>query len=98
MRRSVLKIKLLQEEYYISLPSKYDIHEYQIMEDFIYSLTNKGHINRLESAITGKGAFRRFKDTINYLGIENNWYDFKRRALEKITIEWCQDNDLDYEI
>ena len=92
-------IKFFQEEkYYISLPSKYDIHEYQIMEDFIYSLTNEGHINRLERAITGKGAFRRFKDTINYLGIEKDWYDFKRKALGKIAIEWCEDNDLDYEI
>ncbi|MDD4781214.1 MAG: UPF0158 family protein, partial [Tissierellia bacterium] len=88
-------IKFFQEEmYYISLPSK--IHEYQIMEDFIDSLTNTSHIDRLERAITGKGAFRRFKDTINYLGIEKKWYDFKRKALEKIVIEWCNDNDLEY--
>ena len=90
-------IKFYQEEkHYISLPSKYDIHEYQIMEDFIDSLTNTSHINRLERAITGKGAFRRFKDTINYLGIEKKWYDFKRKVLENIVIEWCKDNDLIY--
>ncbi|MBP7222336.1 MAG: hypothetical protein KBA50_03710 [Sedimentibacter sp.] len=90
-------IKFYQEEkHYISLPSKYDIHEYQIMEDFIDSLTNTSHINSLERAITGEGAFRRFKDTINYLGIEKRWYDFKRKVLEKIAIEWCEDNDLEY--
>ena len=90
-------IKFFQEEkYYISLPTKYDIHEYRIMEDFIYSLTNASHINRLERAIKGKGAFRRFKDTIYYLGIEKKWYDFKRKALEKIVIEWCKGNDLEY--
>ena len=90
-------IKFYQEEkHYISLPSKYDIHEYQIMEDFIDSLTSTSHINHLERAITGKGAFRRFKDTINYLGIEKKWYDFKRKILEKIVIKWCEDNDLEY--
>ncbi|WP_326908702.1 hypothetical protein [Sedimentibacter sp. MB31-C6] len=86
-----------EQEYYISLPSKFDIHECQIMEDFIDSLTNESYINRLERAITGRGAFRRFKDTINYLGIEKNWYDFKEKALEKKLIEWCKDNDLEYE-
>ncbi len=82
--------------YNISLPSKYDIHEYQIMENFIYSLTSSNHINRLERAIRGKGAFRRFKDTINYLGIEKKWYDFKQKALEKIVLEWCEYHDLEY--
>ena len=57
------------------MPSKFDIHEYEIMEDFIYSLTNEGQINRLDKAITGNGAIRRFKNTINYLGID--WYDLK---------------------
>ena len=62
-------IKFFQEEkYYISLPSKYDIHEYQIMEDFIYSLTNEGHINRLERAITGKG----FSEQDLYTNIEKD--------------------------
>lgn len=85
-----------EKEYYTALPLKNDIREYRIMEDFIESLTNKNHINRLKAAINGKGAFKRFKNTINYLGIDDNWYSIKGNSLEKIAIKWCEDNGLDY--
>ena len=47
-------------------------HEYSIMERFIWSLPEGTIQDRLENAIRGRGAFRRFKDSICWLGIEQN--------------------------
>lgn len=82
---------------YISLPSKFDIDEYDIMAEFCYSLNNDKISNQLLNALNGKGAFRRFKDTIIRLDVEERWYDFKEEALKKIALAWCSDNELETE-
>ncbi len=41
------------------LPTSFDINEYSIMEDFVYSLQESKR-DRLARAISGRGAFRRF--------------------------------------
>ena len=79
---------------YISLPSKYDINEYSIMEDFIYSLPTGEVQSKLQRAIKGKGAFRRFKDVVNYLGIVKDWYSFRDGAYRSIAVQWCREHGL----
>ncbi len=49
--------------------SKYDIHEYNIMEDFVLSIDDNKLSDELYYAIKGKGVFRRFKDLIQRYGI-----------------------------
>ena len=46
---------------YIPLPSKFDFHEYNVMEEFILSLPIEEQRDDLLSLIKGKGAFARFK-------------------------------------
>lgn len=82
---------------YIGLPDQYDIDEYNIMEEFIETIEDSKMYNQLESSIIGKGAFRRFKDTVNELRIANVWYDFREEAYKKIAIEWCNDNNIEYD-
>ena len=48
-------------ENYIELPDKWEINEYDIMEEFCGSIKNDGVSNALYSAIQGRGAFRRSK-------------------------------------
>lgn len=79
------------------MPTKYDIHEYSIMEGFVDELPSGRAKNELFSAIHGKGAFRRFKNGINYHGIEQNWYDYRDNAYREIAIRWCKENELEYE-
>jgi len=50
------------EEDFIGLPTKYYVHEYQIMERFCLSLKNREISEALYRAIKGKGAFLRFKN------------------------------------
>ena len=84
------------EEDYLSLPSQDDIHEYDIMQEFCESVENPQHSSQLLRAIKGSGAFRRFKDLVNELGIEKRWFSFRRAAFREIAIEWCDDNNIEY--
>lgn len=80
---------------YISLPSKFEINEYDIMVQFCYSLDNDKTSNKLLNALRGKGAFKRFKDTVIKLNVENDWYIFKNDKFKKIALDWCSDNGLE---
>jgi hypothetical protein len=96
------ELKLCEEiidnyDNYVEIPSKYDINEYEIMEDFCYSIEDNKLSNKMCQAISKRGAFRRFKDNIRYYDLEEDWYKFKEERLKEIAIKWCEDNDLEYE-
>ena len=72
---------------YFCLPSQYDIHEYSIMERFVWSLPEGAIQDRLEDAIRGRGAFRRFKDGISAIrrtgkslwsGVRTTGFNFRK--------------------
>jgi len=67
-----------------------------MMEDFCYELKNQRHKDTLLDAIRGKGAFRRFKDKVHYLGIEEEWYSFRDGRYKQTAIEWCNNHDVRY--
>ena len=79
---------------YIKLPTQFDINEYNIMSEFCYSLENKTVRNQLVNAIRVNGAFRRFKDSIQHFGIEEQWYSFKDKTLHDMVVEWCERNGI----
>ncbi len=82
-------------ERYLRLPTKFEIHEYHIMEEFIWTLKGD-RADKLEHAIQGRGAFRRFKDMVDRMGISQQWYDFQAEYYRKLAIEWCQEHGLEY--
>ena len=90
---------MIEEEFnsrFFRLPSPYDIHEYSIMERFIWSLPEGAIQDRLENAIRGRGAFRRFKDSIYRLDMEQEWYDFRANAYREIAVEWRQEHGFQF--
>ena len=54
--------------------------------------------NNLQQLIQGKGAFRRFKDYCYEMNIIQNWYDFRDKRYEEISIDWCKQNELEYKL
>jgi len=82
----------------IPLPSKYDLNEYGMMEDFIETVQDAHIRDCLSIAIEGRGAFRRFKDTAARFGVIDKWYDFKNGALLTFVKKWCGENDLSYSV
>jgi hypothetical protein len=81
---------------YVELPSKVEINEYRIMEDFCHSVEDRGISEKLSDAIKGRGAFGRFKDNIVRMGIEDRWYKYKNETLKRMALEWCEENHIDY--
>jgi len=82
---------------YISLPTKFDINEYRIMERFCLSLDDPEMSDLFYGLIKGGGAFRRFKDAIHKYDIADEWYIHRNDALKEIAIEWCRENNIEFE-
>lgn len=82
-------------EEYITLPGKYEIDEYSMMEEFIDSLPEGRKQDELYDVIQGRGAFRRFKDEVYELGLEQKWYKYRDDAYEKLALEWCEENGIE---
>ena len=98
-QRPSIKIaqEILQgEKGYVALPSEFDIHEYNIMEEFCLSRENKEVSDALYAAIKGHGAFGRFKDAIHRLDIAEDWYKYRDEAFKQIARDWCEENDIEF--
>lgn len=79
---------------FIALPTQHDADEYSIMEDFAFTLDDEHKKEKLLIALQGKGAFRRFKDTVICLEIENDWYRFRDEQYRQFTLDWCETNGI----
>lgn len=77
------------------LPSSFEINEYSIMENFVYSLEEENIREEFQWAISGQGAFRNFKNLIHRYSIQEEWYMFKHKAYTEIAKEWCEENQLE---
>lgn len=86
---------LARPDRYLRLPSSWGIHEYEIVERFCRTREDPDKRERLLRAIRGKGAFRRFKDRADELGVLDEWYEYKVRALTDKAIAWCEENDVE---
>ena len=83
-------------ERFLRFPTKYEIHQYRIMEDFIDQLAPGKAQAELVHAIRGKGAFRRFKQSVRFHGLEQRWYDYLAEAYRELAIRWCDEEGLEY--
>jgi Uncharacterised protein family (UPF0158) len=88
--------EILDSEEWRRLPTKFDIHEYQIMEEFCRDFKNSFVQGQLLNGIRGSGAFRRFKAIAHQYGIEDEWYKYRDEAYEKIAIEWLEEQGIAY--
>ena len=89
------KIKeAMESDEYVTLPDKFEIHEWSLMERFCASVADENRRGALLDAIHGPGAFRCFKDRIGRLGGEDDWYRFRDRALEEIAAGRLEENGI----
>ena len=86
-----------EDDRFIRLPSQREINEYGMMEEFVSNVRNDSQRAALETAISDRGAFRRFKDTVIRFGIEKKWYAFRDKEYLRVAREWCEENDVAYE-
>jgi len=96
-REAILKAgEILESENFVGLPDQFDIHEYKIMEDFCLAFEDRRVGEDLRRLIKGSGAFRRFKDRIYSMGADKAWYQFRRTEIEKIAIQWLEEEQIAY--
>ena len=88
--------EILESEIWLGLPTTFDIHEWSIMNDFACSIDDLDVRDELLRAIRGRGAFRYFKDSIHRLGIQQDWYDFRTAAFERIAADWLDEHGVPY--
>ncbi|MCI0499814.1 MAG: UPF0158 family protein [Planctomycetales bacterium] len=93
----IIKAKeVISSDDYLPLPSKFDIHEYHIVEDFCCSVEDDKIRGELLDKIRGRRAFSRFKDAIKSHGLKEEWYRFRQEKLERIAIDWLEGNQISY--
>ena len=88
--------EILESDQFIQLPSQLDIHEYSIMERFAHEYEDSRTSAELLRIIKGKGAFRRFKETLFDLNIQDAWNEFRQQEFEQIAIEWLEAENIPY--
>ena len=88
--------EVISTDDYRQLPSQFDIHEYAIMERFCYTVEDDELSDLLLNSIRGRGAFRRFKNTIYEYGIEQDWFAYRRQAFREIAIDWLESHQIPY--
>jgi hypothetical protein len=68
---------------------------YQWMEDFVAAMVapkDRQAAEKLSIALMGKGAFRRFKDVLHFVGDEwvQEWYQWRDHHLKEAMNEWLE--------
>ncbi len=87
---------VLETDRCLPLPTQWDVNEWERMQEFIDQVDNPKVKRELADASHGKGAFRRFKDTLARHGMLDAWYSFLNDARREVAIEWCEENGLAY--
>lgn len=69
--------------------------QYQWLDDFIRSIENEDTRGRMEAAINGKGAFRRFKDILLTLPEERRrWFEYRDQMMRQRIVEWVREQSV----
>ncbi|MCL2689810.1 MAG: UPF0158 family protein [Chitinispirillia bacterium] len=84
------------DDAWIAAPSQEYIGEYDIMVDFAETISDPRKSELLCVALEGKGAFRRFKDTLHRVDLADEWYAFRRKAFLEVAREWCERKGIEY--
>lgn len=83
------------EHRYLSIPNLGSRDAYQDMVNFIATVTDEKLRDLLGVAISGKGAFGRFKDVLRrseYQSEQEAWFAFSDRAETARAVEWLAEN------
>jgi Uncharacterised protein family (UPF0158) len=86
--------RIVSTDRFQQLPTKFDVHEWAIMQDFSNSVAPERVREDLLNAIHGAGAFRHFKDTLRRHRIESAWFTFRAQALKQIALDWCEEHHI----
>ena len=74
----------------IALPDSFEINDRKMMLRFAQYNSS----DELLSTLHGKGLYRRFKEKVSELGLDEEWYKFKDEWYLDVVENWCNRNGL----
>ena len=82
-------------EKYIAIPHKHELDlgkylVFQFVSEFIPEKTE-----RVEEIFSKKGAYSRFKDLLEHIGLLDKWYEYENKAQSEALKEWCSANNIE---
>lgn len=98
-RQTLLEADQVEAQYgsrYIGVPQA-DSHEgYRDLEDFIVTVEDERLQDQLWRAISGRGAFRYFKDVLaNHFHERERWFAFKDARLRQRVLDWLESEGIE---
>lgn len=91
--------QLPEEEYdpevHIHIPHKTEL---DLGRDLVFEFVEKlipAEYHRVEKIFRKHGAYSRYKDLLDDMGLLQKWYDFENRRVEAALRKWCQENEID---
>lgn len=83
-----------EHERFIPILHRTSREGYAQMERFIAGLDDDHQKDVLYTAIDGRGAFRRFKDALYRVDLQDAWYEFRDRENRREVLDWLFAQDL----
>jgi hypothetical protein len=81
---------------YIAIPQVESYEGYNEMVAFIGTVSNPRLQARLERAISGRGAFRYFKDVLlDYPQERERWFQFRDERMHQRVLEWLEEEGIE---
>jgi len=91
-RDSIANVRLaLESADLVPVPSKFDLHEWEIMRSFSNSCPEPIRRDLLD-AIHGRGAFRTFRRTVDRLGVREDWFAYRDETVRRFAEDWLLEN------
>jgi len=87
---------VLASERWLGLPTRFDINEWAIMDEFARADEDPELSDELLTAIHGRGAFRAFKDAVHRRDVQLDWYRFRDEAIADLAAAWLDDHGIAY--
>lgn len=107
--RPTVKLELVMEAIELADDNStafYDLEKQELiwyMDDLGYQMDEDDEVSaggvreQFEAAIRGRGAFRRFRQLVERQGMLDDWYKYKEKEQRKLAVEWCEENEFNYE-
>ena len=80
----------------LSLPDRFDFHEWEVMRQFALSVEGADESAVLFNAIHSSGAFRRFRAVVAELGLRERWFEYRDLALGELAKEWLGEHGIEF--
>ena len=82
---------------YVHLPDKYDLDLGQRLVWRFVGIEIPGLEPKVRDIFSRRGAYRRWKDFLDYNDLLDKWYTFENESTREALLDWCKANEVPIE-